>query len=196
MNIIEHVINQLAKLPGLGKKSASRIVYYLLKSPDSKTESLANSLLTLKKSLKACGNCGNFSETDPCHICQNQARDRSTICVVENAKDIYTIEATHLHQGLYHVLGGVISPLSGVGPNNIRINELIARIKNTMIKEIIIATNPTVEGDTTALYLAKVLKGAGVTVTRLALGLPVGGDLEYADKLTLSQALKGRIKIE
>jgi recombination protein RecR len=196
VNIIEHVINQLAKLPGLGKKSASRIVYYLLKSPDSKTESLAGSLLTLKKNLKACGNCGNFSETDPCHICQNQARDRSTICVVENAKDIYTIEATHLHQGLYHVLGGVISPLAGVGPNNIRINELVERIKNTMIKEVIIATNPTVEGDTTALYLAKVLKGTGVTVTRLALGLPVGGDLEYADKLTLSQALKGRIKIE
>jgi len=196
VNIIEQVINQFAKLPGLGKKSASRIVYYLLKSPASKTEDLAYSLLTLKKDLKNCSNCGNYSEIDPCPICQNQGRDRGTICVVEDAKDIHTIEATRIHQGLYHVLNGVISPLSGVGPNNLRIKELLERIKNTMTKEVIIATNPTVEGDTTALYLANVLKNTGVTVTRLALGLPVGGDLEYADKLTLSQALKGRIKLE
>jgi recombination protein RecR len=196
VNSIEQAINQLAKLPGLGKKSASRIVYYLLKSPASKTEALTQSLTSLKKNLKICGNCGNYAETDPCPICQNQSRDRSIICVVEDAKDIHTIEATHIHQGLYHVLGGVISPLSGVGPNNIRIRELLARIENTKVKEVIIATNPTVEGDTTALYLAKMLKNTGAQVTRLALGLPVGGDLEFADKLTLSQALKGRIKLE
>jgi recombination protein RecR len=193
---IEQAINQLAKLPGLGRKSASRIVYYLLKNPTSKIEALAHSLITLKQNLKICSNCGNYAETDPCPICQNQGRDRSIICVVEDAKDIHTIEATHIHQGLYHVLGGVISPLSGVGPNNIRISELLERIEKSTVREVIIATNPTVEGDTTALYLAKVLKKSGVTITRLALGLPVGGDLEYADKLTLSQALKGRIKLE
>ncbi len=196
MNIIEQVISQLAKLPGLGKKSASRIVYFLLKSPDSKTESLAGALLALKKNLKSCRICGNFAETDPCPICQDASRDKTVICVVEEAKDILTIEATHVHSGLYHVLGGVISPLDGIGPNNLRIKELINRITSTAITEIIIATNPTVEGDTTALYLAKIIKTTGVTVSRIALGLPVGGDLEYADKLTLSQALKRRNKLE
>jgi recombination protein RecR len=196
VNIIEQVISQLAKLPGLGKKSASRIVYFLLKSPDSKTESLAGALLALKKNLKSCRICGNFAETDPCPICQDASRDKTVICVVEEAKDILTIEATHVHSGLYHVLGGVISPLDGIGPNNLRIKELINRITSTAITEIIIATNPTVEGDTTALYLAKIIKTTGVTVSRIALGLPVGGDLEYADKLTLSQALKRRNKLE
>ncbi|MEJ2662474.1 MAG: recombination mediator RecR [Spirochaetia bacterium] len=196
MNIIEQVISLLAKLPGLGKKSASRIVYFLLKSPDSKTESLAGALLALKKNLKSCRICGNFAETDPCLICQDASRDKTVICVVEEAKDILTIEATHVHSGLYHVLGGVISPLDGIGPNNLRIKELINRITSTAITEIIIATNPTVEGDTTALYLAKIIKTTGVTVSRIALGLPVGGDLEYADKLTLSQALKRRNKLE
>ena len=135
-------------------------------------------------------------ETDPCPICQDASRDKTVICVVEEAKDILTIEATHVHSGLYHVLGGVISPLDGIGPNNLRIKELINRITSTAITEIIIATNPTVEGDTTALYLAKIIKTTGVTVSRIALGLPVGGDLEYADKLTLSQALKRRNKLE
>jgi recombination protein RecR len=196
VNTIEHVINQLSKLPGLGKKSASRIVYYLLKSPDSKTESLAESLLALKKNLKSCSECGNYAESDPCGICRDPGRDRSIICVVEEAKDILTIESTHVHRGLYHVLNGVISPLQGMGPNNLRIQELLDRIKGVAIKEVIIATNPTVEGDTTALYLAKVLKNTGAAVTRIALGLPIGGDLEYADALTLSQALKGRHKLE
>ncbi len=196
MNTIEHVINQLSKLPGLGKKSASRIVYYLLKSSDSKTESLAESLLALKKNLKSCSECGNYAETDPCDICRDSGRDRSIICVVEEAKDILTIESTHVHHGLYHVLNGVISPLQGMGPNNLRIQELLERIKGAGVKEAIIATNPTVEGDTTALYLAKVLKNTGAAVTRIALGLPIGGDLEYADALTLSQALKGRHKLE
>jgi recombination protein RecR len=196
VNTIEHVINQLSKLPGLGKKSASRIVYYLLKSPDSKTESLAESLLALKKNLKSCSECGNYAESDPCGICRDSGRDRSIICVVEEAKDILTIESTHVHRGLYHVLNGVISPLQGMGPNNLRIQELLDRIKGVAIKEVIIATNPTVEGDTTALYLAKVLKNTGAAVTRIALGLPIGGDLEYADALTLSQALKGRHKLE
>jgi len=196
VNTIEHVINQLSKLPGLGKKSASRIVYYLLKSSDSKTESLAESLLALKKNLKSCSECGNYAETDPCDICRDSGRDRSIICVVEEAKDILTIESTHVHHGLYHVLNGVISPLQGMGPNNLRIQELLERIKGAGVKEAIIATNPTVEGDTTALYLAKVLKNTGAAVTRIALGLPIGGDLEYADALTLSQALKGRHKLE
>jgi recombination protein RecR len=196
VNTIEHVINQLSKLPGLGKKSASRIVYYLLKSPDSKTESLAESLLALKKNLKSCSECGNYAESDPCGVCRDPGRDRSIICVVEEAKDILTIESTHVHRGLYHVLNGVISPLQGMGPNNLRIQELLDRIKGAAIKEVIIATNPTVEGDTTALYLAKVLKNTGAAVTRIALGLPIGGDLEYADALTLSQALKGRHKLE
>ena len=196
MNIIEQVISQLAKLPGLGRKSASRIVYFLLKSPETRIETLAQSLIQLKNNLKTCQECGNYSETDPCPICQNQGRDGSKICVVEEAKDILTIEATHVYQGLYHVLNGVISPLAGIGPQNIRIKELLERIKNREIKEVIIATNPTVEGDTTALYLAKMLKEQKVNVTRLAFGLPIGGDLEYADKLTLSQSLKGRNKIE
>jgi recombination protein RecR len=196
VNIIEQVISQLSKLPGLGRKSASRIVYYLLKSPEAKIETLAESLLLLKKNLKTCRECGNYSETDPCPICQSPGRDGSTICVVEEAKDILTIEATNVFQGHYHVLNGVISPLAGIGPQNIRIKELLERIKTREIKEVIIATNPTVEGDTTALYIAKLLKDLRMNVTRLAFGLPVGGDLEYADKLTLAQALKGRNKLE
>lgn len=195
MNLIEYAVQELAKLPGLGRKSASRIVYYFLKAENAKVDALLSSLSNLKKNIRICSICGNYTETDPCAICRDSSRDTSVICVVEEAKDIQTIEGTREFKGLYHVLGGVISPLHGVSASDLRIGALLERVHTHQVSEIIIATNPTVEGDTTALYLNQLLKEKPVSVSRIALGLPVGGDLEYADKLTLSQALKGRTRL-
>jgi recombination protein RecR len=195
VNIIEYAIQELAKLPGLGRKSASRIAYYFLKSDESKVESLIRAITSLKKNVLVCSICGSYADVDPCTICRDTSRDQSLICVVEEAKDIPTIEGTREFAGLYHVLGGVISPLHGVSPSDLRIGSLLDRLKKNTVSEVIIATNPTVEGDTTALYLNQILKEKNISVSRIALGLPVGGDLEYADKLTLSQALKGRTRI-
>jgi recombination protein RecR len=193
---LERAIENLSRLPGLGRKSASRIAYYLLRTDPGFVQSLARTLAELREKVKSCPVCGNYTEEVPCAICQDQRRDRSTLCVVEEPKDLVSVEMTRQYHGLYHVLMGTISPIDGIGPDNLRIDSLLRRIEEEGIREVILATNPTVEGDTTAVYLAGRLKGLPVTVTRLALGLPVGGDLEYADRLTLARALEGRRKLE
>lgn len=195
MNALEEITESFSRLPGIGKKSASRIASHLLKSDPIFMERFANQILTLQQRIKPCSICGAWTENDPCPICQNETRDKSVICVVEQAQDVATIENSHEFSGLFHVLGGVISPLDGVGPDQIRIASLVERVKNGGIKEVILATNPTVEGDTTALYIQHVLKDTGCTVTRLASGLPVGGDLEYVDKVTLARSFRGRTRI-
>ncbi len=196
MTLIEKLIASLSQLPGLGRKSASRIVYYFLKSKSAYCEDLARDILALKSTISPCRICGNFTEAQPCAICSDSQRERGILCVVEEAKDVLSIESTREYRGLYHVLMGVISPLDGVGPENLRIGSLVNRIKEEEIQEVILATNPTVEGDTTALYLTNLIKKESrVQITRLALGLPVGGDLEYADRLTLARAFDGRREV-
>ena len=192
MSLIDRVIANLSRLPGLGRKSASRIAYYLLKADTNYVYSLLNSIREIKEKIKPCSICGNYSEGDVCYVCVDPGRDRGTICVVEEPKDVLTIDGTLEYKGLYHVLMGVISPLDGIGPENLRIGTLMKRVEEQDIKEVIIATNPTVEGDTTALFISNMLKEKAVKVTRPALGLPLGSDLEYTDSLTLARALKGR----
>ena len=198
MNALEILIENLSKLPGIGRKSASRIAYYLLTTDRSFSDTLADNLINLRTKIKTCSICGNYTEEDPCNICTDPNRDRSSICVVETPKDIITIEATNEYNGVYHVLMGALSPIDGIGPQDIRIKELLERIKANTIREIIIATNPTVEGETTARYIAdliKQIKDDSIIITRLALGIPIGGDLEYTDRLTLARAFQGRNKI-
>ena len=192
MNALERLIGNLARLPGLGKKSASRIVYYLLRADETLVRALAEDLGRLRQTIRPCGVCGNYTDVDPCGICTDSHRDRSSICVVEEPRDVLTIESIHEHRGLYHVLMGAISPIDGVGPDNLRIDGLVDRVRQGGVQEVILATNPNVEGDATAIYLAKLLRPLGLTVTRIARGLPVGGDLEYADEVTLARALEGR----
>ena len=196
MTVLERIIENLSRLPGLGKKSASRIAYFLLRADGAYVQALARDLRELKDRMRPCPVCGNYTEEVPCRICTDQHRDRSTLCVVEEPKDLLSVELTHQYRGLYHVLMGAISPIDGVGPEDLRIDSLMRRAREEGFQEIILATNPTVEGDTTAVYLAGLLKDLGVPVTRLALGLPVGGDLEYADRLTLARALEGRRRVE
>ncbi len=199
MTILDQLITGFSRLPGIGKKSASRIVYYLLKADTEYLNTLADLIKRLKPSIKTCEICGTYTEMEICGICSDQKRDSEQICVVEESKDVQTIESTGVYNGRYHVLGGVISPIDGVGPEDLSIRKLLSRLTHDHIgdsvNEIIIATNPTIEGDTTALYLVSLLKNTDVLVSRLALGLPVGGDLEYADKLTLSRSLNGRTKL-
>ena len=196
MTIIKKLITDLSKLPGLGKRSASRIVYYLLKIDKSYIEHLAADLLHLKEAITVCSVCGNYTDIQPCAICTDSSRDHTVICVVEEPKDILSMEAIHEYRGLYHVLMGVISPIDGIGPENLRIQSLQERIKKNQIKEIILATNPTLAGDATALYLISLFKKeTNITLSRLAMGLPVGGDLEYADKLTLERAFLSRERV-
>ncbi len=192
MTVLDRLISNLARLPGLGQKSASRIAYYLLKADQGFVRFLATEILELKEKIKTCPICGNYTEEVPCSICTDDKRDKSILCVVEEPKDVLSIESTREYHGLYHVLMGAISPIDDIGPNDLRIKKLFERVKEKRFREVIIATNPTVEGDTTALYLVDQLKEEQVKVTRLALGLPVGGDLEYADRLTLARALLGR----
>lgn len=192
MNAIEELAESFSRLPGIGKKSAMRISYHLLKTDPAFLHLMAKELLTLHERIKQCSVCGSYTESDPCRICSDNLRDRSVICVVEQPQDVQTIEASREFRGLFHVLGGVIAPLEGIGPDKLSIGKLIERVREENVKEVIIATNPTIEGDTTALYLQKALAPTGVTVTRLASGLPVGGDLEYADKLTLARSFRGR----
>ena len=199
MTILDQLIQGFSRLPGVGKKSASRIVYFLLKADANYLNTLADLIKRLKSSIQNCKICGTYTETEICNICSDYRRDNELICVVEESKDVQTIESTGVFNGKYHVLGGVISPIDGVGPEDLSIRKLLARLtpnsNEVGVKEIIIATNPTIEGDTTALYLVNLLKNTEVIVSRLALGLPVGGDLEYADKLTLSRSLNGRTKL-
>ena len=196
MNALEDLIDNLCRLPGIGKKSAARLAYHILKQEPPYAHRLADSLYKLHDSIKPCPVCGAFTDQDVCAVCSDPGRDGSCICVVEQPQDVYTLMSMGEYRGLFHVLGGVIAPLEGIGPEQLRIASLVKRIGNgTVVKEVIIATNPTIEGDTTALYIQKVLRDIPVEVTRLASGLPVGGDLEYTDRLTLMRSFKGRIKI-
>ena len=194
-NAIDKLVTILSKLPGVGKKSASRMAYHILDGSSAYAHALAEALTALHRTIHRCGVCGGFTETDPCPICSDPARDHGLICVVERAQDLRIIEESREFQGVFHVLGGLIAPLEGVGPGDLAIGKLMARLKEHKVREIILALNPTVEGDTTALYLQKMLKEFPVEVTRLASGLPVGGDLEYTDRLTLSRSFRGRVKV-
>ena len=195
MTGLDRLITQLSRLPGVGKKSAGRIAYHLLKADKDYVQRLARTIGELQDTIKQCSVCGNYTEQEPCPICSNPARDRSIICVVEQPQDVHTIEQTGEFNGLYHVLGGAINPLEGVGPDRLSIGALMRRIAEGGISEVILATNPTVEGDTTALYLHRMLKERRVSVSRLASGLPVGGDLEYADRSTLARSFKSRTQM-
>ncbi len=189
---IEKLIESFEKLPSIGHKTAVRLAFHMLDLNKEDTDEFIKSIVNAKNNLKYCSTCFNISDTDPCPICSSPKRDHSTICVVEDVRDIMAMERTHEFKGMYHVLHGTISPMNGIGPDDIKIKELITRIGNSNVNEIIIATNPRVEGDATAIYLSKILKPLGVKVTRIAHGIPVGGDLEYTDEITLSKALEGR----
>ena len=191
-NAIDRLTALFSRLPGLGKKSAGRLVYHILDTDPLYARTLAEELLVFHTAIKRCSTCGSFTESDPCIICADTSR-QALICVVERAQDVRVIEESREFNGRFHVLGGVIAPLEGIHPDDLNIKELLARVRKENIQEVILAMNPTVEGDTTALYIQKVLKDTGVTITRLASGLPVGGDLEYADRLTLSRSFRGRI---
>lgn len=190
------MIKTLSRLPGVGTKSATRIAYFLLKTDRRFTESLAEQIRTLKDKMKRCSICGAYSETDPCPVCTDESRERRMMCVVEESVDVTTIEATGAYRGLYHVLHGTIAPLDGVGPEDLPIAGLLSRMESEQTEELVIATNPTVEGDTTALYISKLARSRGIRVSRLALGLPVGGDLEYADRMTLARSINGRVPMD
>ena len=189
---IEKLIESFEKLPSIGHKTAVRLSFHMLDLNNEDTHEFINSIINAKANLKYCSNCYNISDTDPCPICSSPKRDSQVICVVEDVRDIMAMERTHEFKGVYHVLHGTISPMNGIGPEDIKIKELLNRISNGNIKEIIIATNPRVEGEATAIYLSKIIKPLGIKVTRIAHGIPVGGDLEYTDEVTLSKALEGR----
>lgn len=189
---IEKLIESFERLPSIGNKTAARLAFYLLNSSEQETNDFVNSIIEAKKNLKYCSKCYNISDTDPCPICANPKRDISSICVVEDVRDIIAMEKTHEFKGVYHVLHGSISPMNGVGPDDIKIKELLARLMDGQVKEVILATNPRVEGEATAMYLSKLIKPLGIKVTRIAHGIPVGGDLEYTDEVTLTKALEGR----
>lgn len=192
---IEKLIESFEKLPSIGHKTATRLAFHILDLGELETSEFIDSILNAKKNLKYCSKCFNISDTDPCPICSNTKRDSSLICVVEDVKDIIAMEKTHEFKGVYHVLHGSISPMNGIGPDDIKIKELLTRIGENNISEIIIATNPRVEGEATAMYLSKLIKPMGIKVTRIAHGIPVGGDLEYTDEITLTKALEGRHEI-
>ncbi len=189
---IEKLIESFERLPSIGNKTAARLAFYILDRPDEEVKEFVDSIINAKKNLKYCSKCFNISDTDPCVICSNPKRDNTIICVVEDVKDVVAMERTHEFKGLYHVLHGSISPMNGVGPDDIKIKELLSRIMEGNIKEVILATNPRVEGEATAMYISKLIKPLGIKVTRIAHGIPVGGDLEYTDEVTLSKALEGR----
>jgi len=190
--IIQDLIDELGRLPGVGPKSAQRIAFHIIQSDRVDVTRLAEILKTIKERVKFCTTCGNISEEELCRICKDPRRDNSSICVVEESKDVLAIEKTREFKGKYHVLGGAISPIDGIGPENLRIKELMTRLAQTQINEVIIATDPNLEGEATATYLTRLIKPLGVKVSRLASGLPVGGDLEYADEITLGRAFEGR----
>ena len=189
---VERAIHELGKLPGVGRKSAQRFVFYLLNRSTDEVSALANALLELKNKVGHCSLCYNITEQDPCAICTSPKRDRRLICVVEEANDVLALEKTGAYNGLYHVLSGVLSPLDGIGPEDLRIKELLARLADG-VEEVIIATNPSTEGEATAIYLARLIKPLNIKISRIARGIPVGADLEYADEVTLTRALQGRM---
>lgn len=189
---LSKLIDELSRLPGIGRKTAQRLAFYIIDMPKEDVSNLSNAILEAKENLRYCTVCYNFTDGDLCNVCSDKTRDPSTICVVSDPRDVVAMEKTREYHGLYHVLHGVISPMDGVGPEDIKIKELLERIKNNDIKEIILATNPDIEGEATAMYIAKLIKPFGIKVTRIAHGVPVGGDLEYTDAVTLSRALEGR----
>ncbi|GAA2112773.1 recombination mediator RecR [Kocuria atrinae] len=192
---VQDLIDELGRLPGVGPKSAQRIAFHLLDADKDEVQQLVDAITTVKTSVSFCQVCGNVTEQEECAICRDARRDRTVICVVEESKDVMAIERTRSYRGLYHVLGGAISPLQGVGPDQLRIRELMTRLSDETIQEIVLATDPNLEGEATATYLSRMLKALGIRVTRLASGLPVGGDLEYADEVTLGRAFEGRTVI-
>ena len=192
---IEKLIESFEKLPSIGNKTAIRLAFYMLNASKDETDEFIKNIQEAKENLKYCSKCYNITDTDPCAICLNPKRDQSIICVVEDVKDVVAMERTHEFKGVYHVLHGSISPMNGIGPDDIKIKELLSRLMGGEVKEIILATNPKVEGEATAMYISKLVKPLGVKVTRIAHGIPVGGDLEYTDEVTLSKALEGRIEL-
>ncbi|HVC82677.1 MAG TPA: recombination mediator RecR [Chloroflexota bacterium] len=189
---VAHLIDQLGKLPGVGPKTAQRLAYFILRQPPEEARLLAEAIVQVKERIVYCGICRNLTEHDPCAICANPGRDQGTICVVEQPLDILALERAHSYHGLYHVLHGALSPMDGIGPGELKIDQFLLRVTTGNIQEVILATNPTMEGDATAMYLTQRLQGQPLKVTRPARGLPMGGDLEFADDLTLRQALEGR----
>jgi recombination protein RecR len=191
---VEAVIAEFEKLPGIGPKTAERLTYHLLNAPKEYAAQLASAVVDLKEKTTICETCFNITEVNPCEICSAEGRDKSTIMVVEEPLDVSALEKSRAYRGLYHILGGCIAPLQGIGPEHLRIKELLNRLKKGSVKEIILATNPSVEGESTAMYLQKLISPLGIKITRIARGLPVGADLEYADEVTLSRAIEGRME--
>ncbi len=193
---VQNLIDQLGRLPGIGPKSAQRVAYHLLNVPKEDALALAGAISTAKERVRFCETCHNLAESERCSICADPRRDATTVCVVEEPRDIIAVEKTGGFHGRYHVLGGAINPMEGIGPDQLKVRELLARIETDAVSEVILCTNPNLEGDTTAMYLARLLTPMEISVTRIASGLPVGGDLEYADELTLGRALEGRRQVE
>jgi len=192
---ISRLIEELGKLPGIGPKSAARLAYYLLRASESDARALAEAIVTVKENTVLCSRCQNISDCDPCAICNSSERDTGIICIVEEPLDILALERSGQYTGQYHVLHGVISPMDGIGPDDLKIKELVERLKDSPVNEIILATNPNLEGEATAMYLQRLISPLGIRLTRLARGLPMGGDLEYADDVTLARALEGRQEV-
>ncbi len=192
---LSRLVEQFERLPGIGHKSATRLAYYVISMPESEAKKLSDAILDAHKKIHRCRICCNLTDTDVCSICSDVRRDKSIICVVENSRDVAALEKTGEFNAVYHILHGVISPINGVGPDMITVKELLSRLNDDVVKEVIMATNATVEGEATAMYISKLIKPLGIKVTRLAYGIPVGGDLEYADEVTLSRAIKGRNEI-
>lgn len=192
---IEKLVEAFERLPSIGHKTAVRLAFHMLDATDQEIEEFIHAIIDAKKNLKYCSKCYNISDTDPCPICSNLKRDESLICVVEDVKDVIAMEKTHEFKGVYHVLHGSISPMNGVGPDDIKLKELLSRLNPEIVNELILATNPRVEGEATAMYISKLVKPFGIKVTRIAHGIPVGGDLEYTDEVTLTKALEGRREI-
>lgn len=192
---IARVVDELSRLPGVGPKTAQRLTYHLLRAPSEQAQALAEAIMELKQRVVLCSQCFNITEHSPCEVCSNAQRDRARICVVEEPLDVVALERTGEYKGLYHVLHGAISPIEGIGPDELKVRELLRRLEPGDVDEVILATNPNLEGDATAMYITRLVQPLGVTVTRLARGLPVGGDLEYADEITLGNALAGRSRV-
>ncbi|MCL5074152.1 MAG: recombination mediator RecR [Chloroflexi bacterium] len=192
---VARLIEELNKLPSIGPKTAQRLTFFLLRMPAEQARSLAEAILDVKERIIFCSVCFNITEENPCSICQGRGRDRTKICVVEEPLDVLAIERTREYMGLYHVLHGAISPMEGIGPEELKIKELLQRLRSSQVEEVILATNPNLEGEATATYIARLIQPLGIRVTRLARGLPIGGDLEYADEVTLTRALEGRREI-
>jgi len=189
---LSNLIGELSKLPGIGGKTAQRLAFHILSQDDRDAIALAESILEAKRGMKYCSVCGNLTDVDPCGVCADPTRDQSVICVVESPRDVSAMERIKEFQGLYHVLHGAISPMDGIGPEDINLKQLIVRLQQNDVREVILATNPNIEGEATAMYVARLIKPSGIKVTRIAHGVPVGGDLEYADEITLSKAMEGR----